>query len=198
MSYLKYSKLINSEINNCLSKVKISETNRLISEILIADKVFITAVGRVSLSLQCFGKRLSHLGINVELVGSLTEKPATEKDLLIIASGSGESILPLSIAKKAKALKTKIGLITSAKKSSIKNLSNFSVTLKAPTKNVKHGKIDNQSLSDKASKSSNSIQPMSSLFDQALHIYGDVVSVLIFNKSKLNKENIWQYHANLE
>ena len=53
-------------------------------------------------SLQCFGKRLSHLGFKIELVGSLTEKPATKKDLLIVASGSGESIVPLQITKKAK------------------------------------------------------------------------------------------------
>ena len=120
MKYSSYNQLINNEIFDCLDLVKIEETKKLIKEILKADKVFLTAIGRVLLSLQCFGKRLSHLGINVELVGSLTEKPATKKDLLIVASGSGESIIPLSIAKKAKLHKTKIALITSAEKSSLK------------------------------------------------------------------------------
>ncbi len=197
MSYKNNTNLIINEINECLENVNIKETEELIKQILKAQRVFITAVGRVSLSLQCFGKRLSHLGVNVDLVGSLTEKPATNKDLLIVASGSGESILPLNIAKKAKSFNTKIALITSAKTSSLKKISNLSVTLKAPTKPLKHGKIKNQNLSDSASKS-NTAQPMSSLFDQALHIYGDIISMIIFERKKFNKNEIWKYHANLE
>ncbi len=197
MNYNKNTNLIINEISNCLINVKSKESEELINQILKAQRVFITAVGRVSLSLQCFGKRLSHLGINVDLVGSLTEKPATDKDLLIVASGSGESILPLNIAKKAKTFNTRICLITSAKSSSLKKLSDFSVTLKAPIKPFKHGKIKNQNLSDSASKL-NTAQPMSSLFDQALHIYGDIISLLIFERKKLNKNEIWKHHANLE
>ena len=126
------------------------------------------------------------------------KKPATKKDLLIVASGSGESIIPLSIAKKAKLHKTKIALITSAETSSLKKISDIYVTLKAPTKSLTHGKIRIQSLADEASKSSNSVQPMSTLFDQALHIYGDIISLMIFDQKKYNKNIIWKYHANLE
>ena len=198
MKYLNYTNLITAEIIECLRKVDTKESGVLIDEILKAEKVFIVAVGRVSLSLQCFGKRLSHLGINVELVGSLTEKPATDHDLLIVASGSGESILPLNIAKKAKQLKTRIGLITSAEKSSLKEICDFSVRLVSPTKAVQQGDLVNQSLFDSASKSSQSVQPMSSLFDQALHIYGDVISMLILDNKDIDKDDIWKYHANLE
>ena len=198
MKYKKINQNIIKEISNCLNAVDTKQTETLIEEILKAEKVFLTAVGRVNLSLQCFGKRLAHLGVNVELVGSLTEKPATKKDLLIIASGSGESIIPISIAKKAKFHKTKIGIITSANKSTLKRLCDFYVILIAPTKKIVQGKLANQSLYDKASKSSNSVQPMSSLFDQALHIYGDIVSLIIFNRKKYNKDDIWKYHANLE
>ncbi len=198
MKFTEYTNLISNEIKDCLLKINPDESQNLVNEILNAEKVFLIAVGRVSLSLQCFGKRLSHLGINVELVGSLTEKPATKNDLLIVASGSGESILPVNIAKKASDLGTKIGLITSAESSSLKDLCDFYVTLNSPTKSVSHGNIPNQSLSDSASKSSLSVQPMSSLFDQALHIYGDVISMIIFEQKNIDKEELWKYHANLE
>ena len=56
----------------------------------------------------------------------------------------------------------------------------------------------NESLFDKASKTEKSIQPMSTLFDQALHIYGDIVSLGIIEKLKINKKKLWKYHANLE
>ena len=40
---------------------------------------------------------------------------------------------------------------------------------------------------DSASKTKISIQPMSTLFDQALHIYGDIVSVQIIEKLRLKR-----------
>ena len=133
-NYKVNTNLIVGEIGNILSEVKVKQTDNLINQIILAERVFLVAIGRVNLSLQCFGKRLSHLGFKIELVGSLTEKPATKKDLLIVASGSGESIVPLHITKKAKKIGCKILHITSAKKSSIRKLANFVVELNAPTK----------------------------------------------------------------
>ena len=195
-NYKVNTNLIVSEIGNILSEVKVKQTDNLIKQIILAERVFLVAIGRVNLSLQCFGKRLSHLGFKIELVGSLTEKPATKKDLLIVASGSGESIIPLHITKKAKKIGCKILHITSAKKSSIRKLANYVVELNAPNKKTKS--IVKDSLSDSASKTKNSIQPMSTLFDQALHIYGDIVSVQLIDKLRLNKINMWKNHANLE
>ena len=136
------------------------------------------------------------MGLKIELVGSLTEKPASKNDLLIVASGSGESIIPLEITKKAKKIGCKILHITSAKKSSIRKLANYVVELNTPTKKTKIKM--KESLSDSISKTKTSIQPMSTLFDQVLHIYGDVVSTQIIEKLKLNKTNLWENHANLE
>ena len=194
--YKKNTDLIINEINNILININPKQTNFLINKIISANRIFLVAIGRVNLALQCFGKRLSHLGFKVELVGSLTEKPATKKDLLIVASGSGESIVPLQIAKKANKIGCKILHITSAKKSSIRKLSNFVVELNAPHKGYLIKK--NESLSDSASKTKTSIQPMSTLFDQALHIYGDIVSIQIIEKLKIKKNKLWQFHANLE
>ncbi|MAZ07771.1 MAG: sugar isomerase [Rickettsiales bacterium] len=190
------SEIIISEIMNILSNIPVKQTENLINQIIDANRIFLVAIGRVNLSLQCFGKRLSHLGFKVELVGALTEKPATKKDLLIVASGSGESIVPLHISKKAKKIGCKILHITSAKKSSIRKIANFVVEINAPTKKTK--KKIKESLSDSASKTKVSIQPMSTLFDQVLHIYGDIVSVQIIEKLRLNKINLWKNHANLE
>ena len=205
MTYIENSSQIVKEINDLLISVPKSQTNNLVKFILKANRVFLVAIGRVNLSLQCFGKRLSHLGIKVELVGSLTEKPASKKDLLIVASGSGESLIPIQITKKAKSIGCKICHITSSKKSTIRSMSDIVVELNAPHKgNTKNNLLKikkekkNESLFDSASKSKDSIQPMSTLFDQALHIYGDIVALEIMNKLKISKKNIWKFHANLE
>jgi|TARA_B100000902_G_C27088613_1_gene802644 6-phospho-3-hexuloisomerase len=194
--YYKNTNLIVNEISDILNNIPTNQTSNLINQIIKSNRIFLVAIGRVNLSLQCFGKRLAHLGFKVELVGSLTEKPATKKDLLIVASGSGESLIPLNITKKAKSIGCKILHITSSKKSSIRKISDYVVELKAPTKIVSNIKTK-ESLSDSASKTK-SIQPMSTLFDQVLHIYGDIVSVQIIEKLKLNKINLWKNHANLE
>jgi 6-phospho-3-hexuloisomerase len=188
--------IVIDEIKTALLAIPVNQTKNLINQITKAERVFLVAIGRVSLSLQCFGKRLSHLGIRVELVGSLTEKPATKKDLLIVASGSGESLIPVQIAKKAKQIGCKILLITSAKKSTIRKISDFVVELRSPTKLTMKNIQEN--LFDSSSKTRKSIQPMSTLFDQALHIYGDIVSLEIIKKLKVNKNKLWKYHANLE
>jgi 6-phospho-3-hexuloisomerase len=176
---------ITGEVQSVLDHIDSEETNRLIAEIRSARKVFIFAVGRVFLVLQCLGKRLGHLGIDCQVVGSTTEKPITPQDLLLIASGSGESKLPAEIARIAKAKGARLGIITSARASTIKALSDFAVHLPCPTKNDPAAGV-------------RSIQTMSTLFDQALHVYGDIVAMMIQQAEGLRDEELWESHANLE
>ncbi len=183
--YKSNSELIISEISRLLISVDPEEVYILVDEIIKADKVFFIGVGRVFLSLQCFCKRLAHLGIEANIVGAVNEKAMSKGDLLIVASGSGESVFPVVISKKASSLDGRIGLITSARDSTIKSISNFVVQLPCPTKNDPNFGVKSK-------------QPMSTLFDQALHIFGDVVSMIIQSEKGLTKEELWNYHANLE
>lgn len=183
--YKSNVKLVNDEISNLLLSVNPKEVDELVEEILIAKKIFFIGVGRVFLSLQSFCKRLAHLGIETNIVGAVNEQAMKSGDLLIVASGSGESIIPVAIAEKALSLNGKIGLITSAKKSKIKSISNFTVHLPSPTKNDPNFGVKSK-------------QPMSTLFDQALHIFGDVISMIIQNKKVLKEKELWDNHSNLE
>lgn len=177
--------IITGEIREVMERVSEAEVETLIKEILRAEKVFLVAVGRVFLSLQCFGKRLNHLGINVQVVGSVTEKAITDKDLLLVVSGSGESIIPKVIAEKARKLGARIGIITAAPSSTIKGMADFAVHLPCPTKTNAPNVVQ-------------SMQPMSTLFDQSLHVFGDAVAMLIQEGKGLRNEDLWKNHANLE
>ena len=90
------------ELKRTLDSIDPASVEQLAQAILEADKVFFVGVGRVLLSLQCVCKRLAHLGIRAHYVGEITEPAITEKDLLIVGSGSGASLFPLGIAKKAR------------------------------------------------------------------------------------------------
>lgn len=185
IDYQKTAKAITDEIAQVLRIVDPDEVNQLVQELVKADKVFVFAAGRVFLALQCFGKRLGHLGIDCQVVGAVNEKPIGPGDLLLIASGSGESKLPVEIARIARSKEATIGLITSARSSTISNISDFAVHLPCPTKN-------------NADQGVKSIQSMSTLFDQSLHLFGDVVAMMIQERKGLENEALWKYHANLE
>lgn len=182
---LEMSKAVLGEIGKVLCQVEPAEVDVLVAEIFKAEKVFVIAVGRVFLAMQCFCKRLAHLGVDANVVGAINEAAMTPNDLLLVASGSGESIVPLSIARKAIKLGGRVGVITSATTSTIKSLSNFVVHLPCPTKNDMNRGVK-------------SIQPMSTLFDQCLHIFGDIVAMKMLQTKTLTHEELWRFHANLE
>lgn len=179
------SKIVVREISDVLSKINPDEVSFLINEILTAEKIFVIGVGRVFLALQCLAKRLAHFGFDVNVVGSVVEKSITNKDLLLVASGSGESRLPVQISKIAKQYNARVGLITSAKESTLKSIADVVVHLPCPTKTDYDYGVK-------------SIQSMSTLFDQCLHIFGDILCLMLQKKTGQTNEDIKKRHANLE
>ena len=111
------------ECSEALVRIEDSQSEELIRAILEADQIFFVGVGRVLLSLQSICKRFAHLGLKAHYVGEITEPAITEKDLLIAGSGSGESIFPVEIVKKAKKIGAKIAWIGSNKESTFTSIS---------------------------------------------------------------------------
>lgn len=184
--YEQASGQVLGELKTTLGSVNPAELERLAEEILKADQVFFVGVGRVLLALQCVCKRLAHLGIRTHYVGEITEPAITKNDLLIVGSGSGGSLFPLGIAKKARtAVDCKIVHIGSNPNSEMKDIADFMVRIPVRTKNYLEDEID-------------SCQPMTSLFEQSVLLIGDVLAKMIVEQKKLDMKSLWQYHANLE
>ena len=174
------------ELTRVLDSIDPAQLERLKDAILAADQVFFVGVGRVMLSLQSVCKRLAHLGIRANYVGEITEPAITKNDLLIVGSGSGASLFPLGIAKKARtAVDCTIVHIGSNPNSEMKNVADFMVRIPVRTKLYLEDEID-------------SCQPMTSLFEQSLLLLGDILAKMIIDERKLDMKGLWQYHANLE
>ena len=183
-----YKNLVNLTIEECrkiLLAVDENDTYTLCEKILSADKVFFVGVGRVMLSLKAIAKRLAHLGIDTHIVGEITEPAIKKGDLLIAASGSGESIFPKEIAKKAKTLGAEVIMIGSNKESTLAQISDFMLRVPTNTKMKCPDEIPSQ-------------QIMTSLFEQFLLLYGDILAKYIVEKEKIDMDSLWEYHANLE
>ena len=184
-NYYEIEGLIIDELGKTLKEIKKEEVDALIENILSVEKVFFVGVGRVLLSLQAMAKRLAHLGINTVVVGQITEPAITDKDLLIVGSGSGESAFPLAIARKAKSFNAKVAHIGSNPDSSMKEYTDIFVRIPVSTKLNLPNEIP-------------SVQPMTSLFEQSLLLLGDSVALMIIRTKNINMKELWQFHANLE
>lgn len=184
--YAKACQDVTAELERTLRSVDPAQLERLRDEILKADQVFFVGVGRVMLALQCVCKRLAHLGVKAHYVGEITEPAITKNDLLIVGSGSGGSLFPLGIAKKARACADcTIAHIGSNPNSEIKDIADFMVRIPVRTKFYLEDEID-------------SCQPMTTLFEQSVLLVGDVLAKMIIEEKQLDMKGLWQYHANLE
>ena len=184
-NYNETVKSVLGELDKALGAVEPETVEKFVQAVLEADQVYFVGVGRVLLSLQAICKRLAHLGIKTHYVGEITEPAITDKALLIVGSGSGGSLFPLGIAKKAHGIGAKIVHIGSNPNSEMKDLCEFMVRIPVRTKNYLEDEID-------------SVQPMTSLFEQSLLLFGDVVAKMIIDERKIDMKSLWRYHANLE
>ena len=185
VSYTGIYQSVLEEINQALEAVDSKDVELLIEEIMKADHVFIVGVGRVMLSLSAFAKRLHQLGIRTHCVGDINEPAIRQGDLLLVASGSGESAIPVVIANIAKGHRARIAHIGSNPQGSVTTIADVFVRIPVTTKLGLTGEIPSQ-------------QIMTSLFEQALYILGDAIALSIARRRNIKIEELWQYHANLE
>jgi len=174
-----------AELEQSLSAVTQEMAEALCTELLAARKVFVIGVGRVMLMMQAFAKRLNHLGIETYFVGEINEPAITERDLLVIGSGSGETAIPVAISQVAKRFDPQIVHIGSNMESTISRASDIHVRIPCRTKLNRPDEI-------------HSFQPMSTLFEQALLLFLDCICVMLIEEKRIDVPSLWQLHANLE
>jgi 6-phospho-3-hexuloisomerase len=177
--------LILGELERALAAVDGRQAGAAVNELCAAGRVFVIGVGRVFLSLQAFAKRLNHLGIPACPVGAIDEPALTPGDLLIVGSGSGESLVPVAIAKKARSLGARILYIGASAASTSAGLADVVLRIPCATKLARPDEVP-------------SAQPMTSLFEQALLIACDALCMLVAERRGVSGPGAWLRHANLE
>lgn len=177
--------IILKECNQALDQVVPETVDKFMDLLLSVERIFFVGTGRVQLSLRSMAARFRHLGLETYHVGQTGEPPISKEDLLIVGSGSGESLFPVAIAKKANQIGVCIVHIGSNSGSSLQQVTNLFVRIPAGTK---------LNLADEI----HSEQPMTSLFEQSILIFGDVVANMLMQRMGLKIETLWERHANLE
>ena len=180
MGYQEKKQIVLDELEKSLGAVKEEEVEQFVDMICDAQQVFVVGVGRVLLMLQAFAKRLNHLGIKANYVGAIDEPAITEHDVLVVGSGSGESVVPLEIMKIAKKYNAKIVHIGSNEHSSMKEYEDLFVRIPCSTKLGLEDEVKSE-------------QVMSSLL-----LEDSVVSMIVEKKQIEDVHALWKMHANLE
>ena len=148
------------------------------------NRIFVYGAGRSGFIGRCFAQRLMHLGIKSCFVSDAVTYRYSSKDLLVIISGSGETTSPVAIAKKAKEIGGKVVLLSSKPKSTIGELSDYTIEIKGKSKDVA---LDQQTLA-----------PYTSLFDISAFAVVDSIGGVLMEKLGVTEEDIDNRHASIE
>ena len=187
-----FTKNINAvleELKEIASNISEKETEEFENAVLKADRIFVAGCGRSLLMIRSFAMRLMQMGFTAYVVGENVTPGIREGDLLIIASGSGETGTLKVIAKNAEKAGAKITLITTNPDSSIAGMSDCVVTVRTNTPKL------GSNIGIKPS-----VQPGASSFEQSVLLICDAVIIDLGSSKDIGELNsgLMQLHANLE
>ena len=186
MNINEYSMKIIDELKHVMSQIDPINCEKFEEAILVSKKIFTAGAGRSGLMAKSFAMRLMHMGFESYVVGETTTPNIEPGDLLVIASGSGETGSLVSMAQKAKQYGALLALVGIFPESSVGKLADIKLKINAPTPKVK---------TDAGIKS---IQPMGSLFEQSILIFFDGIILRLMEKQGKNADTMFGKHANLE
>ena len=146
--------------------------------------IFIYGAGRSGFIGRCFAQRLMHLGIKSCFISDAVTHRYTERDLLILISGSGETTSPRAIANKAKEIGGKIILFTGNQISSIAKISDLVIKIE--------GKSKEKAIHEKT------LAPYTSLFDISTLAILDSIGGILMEELNVSEEFIDKHHASIE
>lgn len=186
MKIQAYISQILDELSDTVGHVCNDSAEKLADAIIDAQTIFVAGAGRSGLAMKSFAMRLMHIGFDTYVVGETVTPSITDKDVLLIGSGSGSTSSLVTNASKADAIGATICLITIDENSPIGKLAEVILTLPAPSPKV------NRDLGFR------SAQPMGSLFEQSLLLTLDATVLLLMEKTGKTTELMFTRHANLE
>lgn len=171
------------EINQVMAQVDEQQLQNILPLFIKQRRIFVRGAGRSGFQAKGFAMRLMHLGYEVYVLGETITPSVKEGDLFIAISGSGttKGVLMDAISAKEKGLTLLV--FTSNRQSELAQIADALVVIPGATK---------------TGAGIASIQLLSSLFDQTLHITLDVVCLMLSRQQSATKDEILQAHVNIE
>lgn len=179
-------KKILQELSENAGQIRQEELELFADKIQGGRRIFVAGAGRSGFVARAFSNRLMHLGLTVFFVGEPTTPSILAGDLLIVASGSGETGSLKVMAQKAKNQGAEVATITIFPEASIGKMAD--AVIRVP------GITPKSNLESKAV----SVQPMGNAFEQMMWLIFDDIIMILMERLKRSPEEMFGLHANLE
>jgi 6-phospho-3-hexuloisomerase len=143
--------------------------------ILDSGNIFVYGVGRSGIVGRMFAMRLVQMGLQAYFVGETIAPVVTEKDSVILLSGTGETQGALLVAQICRRVNAKIISITSSTDNSIYNASDFKIVLRT--------------------NESSDLAPLGTLFEISCHVFLDSLVAQLMNVKGESEADLRKRHA---
>ena len=173
---------IQIKIKDILSKISDKDIKNIKKLFLKTKRVFLYGAGRSGLVAKAFAIRLVHLGFQAFVIGETITAPVQKEDLVIIVSGSGETIPAVMTSEIAHKLGAFVVSITGKKDSDIAKFADITLYIKSTCNEEKRKKY----------------APLGTLFEVSVWILLDGIIADLLDQKKETEEDMRCRHATLE
>ncbi len=179
MCFEKSVSYINEKMARVFERVDQRSVERAVDLFMEKPRVFVYGTGRSGLVARAFAIRLVHLGFQTFVIGETITAPVQEDDLVVLVSGSGETIPVAMTADIAQRIGAKIISVTADPVSHIGRAADVLLDLDTPD-----GDGD--------------LAPLGTLFEASAWVVLDGVIVDLMHRIGEGEDDMRERHATLE
>ena len=173
-----------NEIRGVLEADAATEVDRLCDELMKARRIACYGVGREGLMMRALCMRLMHLGLDAHMVGDMTAPALGAGDLLVVSAGPGFFSTVMALLKVSKAAGARTVAVTAQPGGEVPGAADTVIHLRAQTMADDKGGV--------------SVLPMGSLYEAAMLIFFDVLSIVLRDRTGQTMDGMRSRHTNLE
>ena len=180
--FLNSLEYIQRKIKDILQKVSQKEIEKIKQLFFNAHHIFVYGAGRSGLVARAFAIRLVHLGYQAFVIGETITVPVQQDDLVVIVSGSGETIPAVMTAEIAHNLGAQVISVTGKKDSDIAHYADITLFISANCNEKERKRY----------------APLGTLFEASVWILLDGLIADLLHSKKETEESMRRRHATLE
>lgn len=174
---------ITQEVNEVMGMIDESQLDQAEKLIQKNQRIFVLGAGRSGLMAKGFAMRLMHIGYTVFVIGETITPSIQAGDVLLAVSGSGKTASILELAEKAAENGVTVISVTSHADSPLGKVGKTVIVVPGATKSGDGVK---------------SIQLLSTLFDQSVHLTLDALCLKLSRRDNVSNASAAATHSNME
>lgn len=173
------------ELRDVFLRISEESTLELVNALVGARRIFTYGVGREGLVMSSFCMRLMHLGLDAHVVGDMTTPAIGAGDWLVVSAGPGYFASVVAFEAVARNNGGRVAVLTANPDGLA--CQNADLVVRVPGQTMAGGEQE-----------VGSIQPMGSLYEQAMWLYLDYVVLRLAERMGQTFTQMAKRHTNLE